>query len=463
MTQSAARQEFRPRILLVDDDQGLLHLISTRLRANSYAVTAVDSAEKALAQLPVCRPHVVVTDLKMPGMNGMELFAAIQAKDPRLPVIILTANGTIPDAVAATRDGVFSYLEKPFSPDVLLGSISRALSHSGTALDTDADEGDQEWRQHIISRSQVMEAVLAQARAAATSDANILIQSETGTGKELLAAAVHQASSRRNQPFIAFNCAAIPETLLESELFGHSAGSFTGAHKAHIGLFQAADRGSLFLDEVGDMPLNAQAKLLRVLEKREVRPLGATNTVAIDVRIIAATHHDLAARVADGSFREDLYYRLNVLTLELPPLAQRREDILVLASHFCRQFAERHGRPLASFSPEATALLSSAPWPGNVRQLCNVVEQCVILSPTPHISHALVARALRSKPDRLLSLNEARDQFEHDYLIRLLNLTEGNIALAARLAERNRSEFYKLLKRHGLDPASFRRQADNDD
>jgi two-component system response regulator GlrR len=276
----------------------------------------------------------------------------------------------------------------------------------------------------------------------------------------LLAAAIHDASTRRGQPFVAFNCAAIPETLMESELFGHVAGSFTGANRSHPGLFQAANGGTVFLDEIGDMPLSAQSKLLRVLEQREVRPVGATATVPIDVRIIAATHHDLAARVTDGGFREDLYYRLNVITLELPPLSKRREDILLLAEHFCQSLAERNSQPLVRFSPEAAQILVSAPWPGNVRQLYNVVEQCVVLATTPLISRALVERALRFKPDRLLGLTEAREQFEHDYLVRLLNLTEGNIALAARLSERNRSEFYNLLKRHGLDPAQFRKSSD---
>lgn len=449
------------RILLVDDDHDLLHLISLRLRANRYEVNAVDSAEKALGQLGAFKPHAVVTDLKLTGMDGMGLFDAIQRRQLLIPVIILTANGTIPDAVAATRQGVFSYLEKPFEAQTLLNNLEKALAHTGEPFAAvDAGE-DQRWREQILCCSPVMEAVLQQARAAAAADAGILIQSETGTGKELLANAIHKASARAGQAFVAFNCAAIPESLLESELFGHVAGAFTGANRAHPGLFQAANGGTVFLDEIGDMPVTAQAKLLRVLEQREVRPVGATTTVPVDIRIIAATHHDLAEMVSQGNFREDLYYRLNVLTLELPPLRQRREDILLLVEHFCRVFASRNRRPLARFSPEAAELLVSAPWPGNVRQLSNVVEQCIVLATTPLISRTLVARALRAKPDRLLGLSQAREQFEHDYLVRMLNLTQGNIALASRLAERNRSEFYNLLKRHGLDPARFRRNSDN--
>lgn len=448
------------RILLVDDDADLLHLISVRLKANGFDVNAVNSAQTALTRLSVFRPHVVVTDLRMPGMDGMQLFELIQQRNLRLPVIMLTAHGTIPEAVAATQKGVFSYLVKPFDAQTLLAHIEKALLQSGEMEQTEGDATDQEWRSEIISCSHVMENLLQQTRAAAVTDVSVLIQSQTGTGKELLAGAIHKASARKDKPFMALNCAAMPEALLESELFGHVAGSFTGAHKSHTGLFQAANRGTVFLDEIGDMPIAAQAKLLRVLEQHEVRPVGSTETIAVDVRIIAATHHDLAEKVAQGTFREDLFYRLNVITLELPPLADRREDISLLANHFCQMLSARHNKGSLRFSPEAMELLVSAPWPGNVRQLLNIVEQCVVLSSTPLISRALAERALRFKPDRLLGLNQAREQFEHDYLLRLLNMTEGNIALAARLSERNRSEFYNLLKRHGLDPAQFRKVAE---
>lgn len=447
------------RILLVDDDADLLHLMRLRLEANGLHVNAVPNAEKAVAQLASYRPHVVVTDLRMPGMDGMALFELIQQRYLHLPVVILTAHGTIPDAVAAAQQGVFSYLVKPFEASVLLSSIEKALAQSGHNKTQD-NEDSERWREAIISSSQLMENLLQQTKAAAITDVSILIQSETGTGKEVLAQAIHKASSRIKGPFMALNCAAIPESLIESELFGHAAGAFTGANKAHPGLFQAADRGTVFLDEVGDMPLSAQAKLLRVLEQGEVRPVGSTETVKVDVRIVSATHHDLTEKVAQNLFREDLFYRLNVITLELPPLSARREDIVLLANHFCQQLSARHNKKSLRFAPEAMELLVSAPWPGNVRQLLNVVEQCVVLSTNSLISRSLVERALRFKVGRLLNLSDARDQFEHDYLIRLLNLAEGNIALAARMAERNRSEFYNLLRRHGLDPAQFRKAAE---
>lgn len=450
-------QSGQRRILLVDDDADLLLLVSMRLKSNGYEVASVNSGEKALAQFPVFRPHVVITDQRMPGMDGLALFEAIQKSQPRLPVIVLTAHGTIPDAVEATRRGIFSYLVKPFDANILLDNIEKAFQQSGFHQADTPVGVDESWREEIISQSGAMQSLLEQARAAAVTDVSILIQSQTGTGKELLARAIHKASLRAAEPFVAFNCAAIPETLIESELFGHAAGAFTGATRAHTGLFLAANKGSVFLDEVGDMPLAAQAKLLRVLERQEVRPVGTTDNLPIDVRIIAATHHDLAEKIGQGTFREDLYYRLNVITLELPPLAERREDILLMASHFCQKISERNRKPACHFSPEAAELLISAPWPGNVRQLYNTVEQCIVLTPTPVISRTLVARALRHKSEKLLGLNEARDQFERDYLIRLLNLTEGNIALSARLAERNRTEFYNLLSRHGLDPEQFRK------
>ena len=450
----------RPRVLLVDDDTDLLHLISVRLRATGYEVNAVNNAEKAVPRLNLFRPQVVITDLKMAGMDGMSLYEVIRDRFPRLPVIILTAHGTIPDAVAATQEGVFGYLTKPFDRDVLLDTIRKALQHSGSNGSDDASQGDQSWRSEIVSRSPVMEGVLQQARAAAAADVSVLIQSQTGTGKELLARAIHRASARHQRPFLALNCAALPEPLLESELFGHTQGAFTGATRAHPGLFQAANGGIVFLDEIGDMPMSAQAKVLRVLEQQEVRPVGATQVVKVDVRIISATHQDLEAKLAAGFFREDLYYRLNVITLEMPPLAQRREDISLLAHHFRDMLARKHGKAVHGFSPSAIELLVSAAWPGNVRQLLNVVEQCVVLANTPLISGKLVERALRGKSERLLSLNDARSGFEHDYLVRMLQLTEGNVALASRLAERNRSEFYKLLQRHGLEPEQFRAQAE---
>jgi two-component system response regulator GlrR len=304
-----------------------------------------------------------------------------------------------------------------------------------------------------------MEDLLAKAQRVANGDASILIQGESGTGKELLARAIHRASPRANHPFIAINCGAIPETLLESELFGHTKGSFTGAIADQRGLFVAADKGTLFLDEIGDMPLALQVKLLRVIETREVRPIGATRTIPFDVRIISATHRDLLREKAVGTFREDLYYRLNVVTLKLPALSERREDISLLANHFLTTLAPRYDRPKAAFSPEALELLAKANWPGNVRQLYNVVEQSVALCPTDVIPRMFVEQAIQLEMHEMTSFEDARKRFERDYLTRVLKLTHGSVTQAAKLARRNRTEFYKLLQRHGIEAAIFKAEA----
>src|SRR5438128_1206856 len=351
-----------PKVLLVDDDKDLLQLSAMRLSAAGYDVTAVESGESALASLAVARPQAVVTDLRMQGMDGMALFDAIHRDSPSLPVVILTAHGTIPEAVSATRRGVFSFLTKPFEP----------------------------------------------------------------------------------------------KGLLESELFGHKKGSFTGAVADRRGLFQAATSGTLFLDEVGDMPLSLQVKLLRALEERKVRPVGSHESHDIDVRVISATHRKLEERIASGEFREDLYYRLNVVKLYIPALAERREDIPLLANHSLTKLAERYRRGRLQFAPEAMEILVSAPWPGNVRQLLNVVEQAVALAATEVIPESLVRQALDVADTALTPLDEARKAFERDYLVRILKITGGNVTKAARLAGRNRTEFYRLLERHSLEPGMFK-------
>jgi two-component system response regulator GlrR len=439
------------KVLLVDDDRDLLQLIAMRLTAAGYAVTAVESGEAALAALAVSRPQVVVTDLRMQGMDGMALFDAIHRDSPSLPVVILTAHGTIPEAVTATRRGVFSFLTKPFEPKVLLDTVAEAMRLSSPVV------GDMEdWRAELITRSSSMEDLLAQARRVAASDASVCLYGASGTGKELMARAIHRASPRAEAPFVAVNCGAIPEGLLESELFGHKKGSFTGAVADRRGLFQAAQGGTLFLDEIGDMPLPLQVKLLRALEERKVRPVGSHESHDIDVRVIAATHRKLEERIASGEFREDLYYRLNVVKLYIPTLAERREDIPLLTNHFLSRLAERYRKGRLALAPEAMQLLVSAPWPGNVRQLLNVIEQAVALAPTEVIPESLVRQALDAGDTALTPLDEARRAFERDYLVRILKITGGNVTKAARLAGRNRTEFYRLLERHSLEPGMFK-------
>ena len=446
----------KPAVLVVDDDQDLLQLITIRLEANGFSVDTVTSAKEALTRIALARPHAVLTDMQMQEMDGMALFHAIQARDPTLPVIVLTAHGSIPDAVAATQQGVFGYLTKPYDAPTLIDLLQRATRLGHTI---DGAVPDEAWRADIITASAGMEALLAEARLAAGCDAPILIQGESGTGKELLARALHRASERHAYPFVAINCGAIPQELLESELFGHIKGAFTGATHEHPGLFLSAQHGTVFLDEIGDMPPPLQVKLLRVLQEGEVRPVGSTALVPVNVRILSATHRNLEAAIVSGEFREDLYYRLNVVNLNLPPLRNRREDIPLLAQYLLGRLTKKYQRDVRGFAPDALDLLLAADWPGNVRQLNNVIEQCCALCTTRTIPASLVTRALRDKPTELASLTDARAQFERDYLIALLRRTQGRVTDAARIAGRNRTELYRLLLRYGLTPAMFKDQA----
>ena len=436
-------------LLLVDDDPSLLKLLGMRLRSEGYQVTTAASGPEALRLLQKEKIELVISDLRMDEMDGLALFGEIQKRHTGLPVIILTAHGSIPDAVSATQQGVFSFLTKPVDKDALYKAIDEALAQQ-------APVSDDRWREAIVTRSPLMLRLLEQAHMVAQSDVSVLINGQSGTGKEMLAQAIHAASPRNGKPFVAINCGALPEQLLESELFGHAKGAFTGAVSARDGLFKTAGGGTLFLDEIGDMPQPLQVKLLRVLQERKVRPLGSDHDIEIDVRIISATHRDLPKAMEKKEFREDLFYRLNVVNLKIPALHQRTEDIPLLANHLLRQAAERHKPQIRSFSVDAMKRLMAASWPGNVRQLVNVIEQCVALSSSPVISDALVEQALSGENSALPTFAEARNQFELNYLRKLLQMTKGNVTNAARLAGRNRTEFYKLLSRHELDASDFK-------
>ncbi|WP_428943778.1 two-component system response regulator GlrR [Pantoea sp. FN060301] len=436
-------------LLLVDDDPSLLRLLGMRLASEGFSVLTAASGAEALKTLLREKVDLVISDLRMDEMDGMALFSEIQKQQPGMPVIILTAHGSIPDAVWATQQGVFSFLTKPVDRDALYSAIDQALAHRAPA-------SDDAWRESIVTRSPIMLRLLEQARMVAQSDVSVLINGQSGTGKEMLAQAIHAASPRAGNPFVAINCGALPEQLLESELFGHARGAFTGAVSSREGLFQAAEGGTLFLDEIGDMPQALQVKLLRVLQDRKVRPLGSNQDRDINVRIISATHRDLPEAMEKQAFREDLFYRLNVVNLKIPTLQQRSEDIPLLANHLLKQSAERHKPFVRRFSTEAMKRLLAASWPGNVRQLVNVIEQCVALTSAPVISEALVEQALAGESSVLPTFAEARNQFELNYLRKLLQMTNGNVTHAARLAGRNRTEFYKLLARHELDASDFK-------
>lgn len=436
-------------LLLVDDDPGLLKLLGMRLASEGYRVDTAESGQQGLRVLAKERIDLVISDLRMDEMDGMQLFSEIQKVQPGMPVIILTAHGSIPDAVSATQQGVFSFLTKPVDKDALYKAIDEALARSSPA-------NDEQWREAIVTRSPLMLRLLEQAQMVAQSDVSVLINGQSGTGKEILAQAIHNASPRHAKPFVAINCGALPEQLLESELFGHARGAFTGAVSNREGLFQAAEGGTLFLDEIGDMPAPLQVKLLRVLQERKVRPLGSNRDLDINVRIISATHRDLPKAMARGEFREDLFYRLNVVNLKIPTLAERTEDIPLLANYLLRQAADRHKPFVRAFSTDAMKRLMAANWPGNVRQLVNVIERCVALTSSPVISDALVEQALEGENTALPTFVEARNQFELNYLRKLLQITKGNVTHAARMAGRNRTEFYKLLSRHELDANDFK-------
>jgi two-component system, NtrC family, response regulator GlrR len=440
------------RVLVVDDDRDMIALLSLWLKQAGLAVDTAASGSEALTRVALHRPHLVVTDLFMENMDGIKLLTEIHRQNPLLPVIMLSGQAGIPDAVRATHLGITAFLTKPVAREEFISQVQQALRRTGISKDTQHED----FANSIIYRSAAMAEVVDQARMVAEADITVFISGETGTGKEVLAKAIHQGSPRRNMPFIGVNCGAIPEQLLESELFGHEKGAFTGAAQRHEGLFQAANGGTLFLDEIGDMPLGLQVKLLRVLQDFEVRPVGSVKSIPINVRIISATHSNLEEAVNAGEFREDLYYRLNVVPLRMPSLAERPEDISLLVNHFLDQVAARRHVLKKHFAPDAMEYLATAPWPGNVRQLANVVELCATLTKTDIIPLSMAKKALRDEPGQLQTLRDAKNNFERKYLISVLRVTSGRVADAARIAGRNRTEFYKLLEQHNLDPVEFR-------
>ena len=440
----------KARILVVDDDPGLLRLLTIRLRAESYDVEAVEGGPQALAAASRFRPDLVITDLRMEPMDGIALLKELQNRWPGLKVIMLTAHGTIPDAVQATQMGAFGFLTKPVDKQELLDQVQKALRISGFG------SSNEDWRAEIVTRSSVMEEKLSQAHMVAGTDARVLITGESGTGKEFLARAIHKASPRRNREFAVINCSAMAEELLELELFGQEKDA-SGAPRSVPGLFRAADGGTLLLDEIGDMPMRLQVKLLRVLHENAVRPVGGTDAVPVNVRVISATRRDLQQLMQQGHFREDLYYRLNVVHIEMPSLFKRREDIPLLVAHFLAVMAGESGTRKI-YAPEAVELLATAEWPGNIRQLQNVVRQNVALSQTPIIPVELVQQSLGGGQGKLPSFDEARDEFTRSYLSQILQITGGNVSQAARLAKRNRTDFYKLLGRHQLTPEEFKQR-----
>lgn len=440
------------RVLLVDDDPIILTMLSTWLEEGGYQVKTSESGAEAVIQLSIFRPHLVITDLRMEGMDGIALLKEVQKHSSVLPVIMLSGSAQISDAVRATHQGVFEFLTKPVDPEELFRHVQSALNHVGTA------SKDDEFAPEIVHQSTIIASLLKQAHRVAKTRSSVCIRGATGTGKELLARAIHRASPRGKEVFVAINCGALSEQLLESELFGHEKGAFTGAVRKNIGLFQAAHGGTLFLDEVGDMPASLQVKLLRVLQEGTVKPVGAIDSINVDVRIISATHQNLELSVKRGEFREDLYYRLNVIPLSMPSLSERREDIPLLIGHFLKICAQKEGKTEAlRFSPEALEHMLSLPWPGNVRQLQNVVEQCSVLSSSPLIPLFLVKQAVYGSEIKFQTLEEARHEFDHHYLSKVLRMVGGEITEAARIAGCSKEELEHLLTEHEMSLTTFRK------
>ena len=438
------------RIMVVDDDDDILSLLSLWLSNEGFEVITASSGEEAMTKLAVNQAKLVITDLYMGGMSGIELLAEIHGENPLLPVIMLSGQAKIPDAVKATHLGSAAFLTKPLKKDELIENVNHALR-----ISTD-EQSASKISKHIIYQSKEMTELMDLVLLVADSNITVFISGATGTGKEVIAKAIHDASPRRDGPFVAVNCGAIPEQLLESELFGHEKGAFTGANIKHEGLFQSANGGTLFLDEIGDMPLALQVKLLRVLQDLQVRPVGSTKSYPIDIRIISATHRDLDAVVEEGAFREDLYYRLKVVPLHMPLLSERREDIPALLAYFLRKQAGDNKNNVKYFAPDAVDYLLSAPWPGNIRQLNNVVDLCATLCKTKTIPLSMARKALQERPGGFQTLKDAKQAFEKNYLVSVLRITSGHVANAAKIAGRNRTEFYKLLNQHEIDPAQFR-------
>jgi two-component system response regulator GlrR len=453
------------RILVVDDDEGLLHLLKMRLSALGFSVTPCTGGRDALKAAREETFDIAITDLRLRAEDGLALTEELLHMQPGLPVIILTAHGSIPNAVEAMQRGAFGYLTKPFDDKELKATIDKALIQLRMTREIQRLKSlvkELYGLENVIARSPAMQRLFQQVAQIADSDATILLTGETGTGKEVLARVLHANSRRAKGQFVALNCAAISEALFESELFGHTRGAFTNAMTAKRGLFQCANGGTLFLDEIAEMSLSMQVKLLRAVQEREVREVGADYSTKVDVRIITATNKDLSECVKAGTFRHDLYYRVSVVPLSIPPLRERKEDIPLLAQHFLKESAKRSNKDVRGFTPTAMHRLMVYPWPGNVRELENAIEKAVVMSRQDMVLPELLPTIGVSSNLGLKPLTEAKEEFERTYLRNVLQMTGGNISRAAQFAGRYRADFYKMLKKYRLHPSMLKERSDLD-
>ena len=447
------------RILIVDDEPDIRRSLSGVLEDEGYAAHAVESGEACLDELGRQPFELVLLDVWLPGMDGMETLTRIQETPlPERPVVVMiSGHGNIETAVKATKLGAFDFLEKPLTIQKISVVAKNALEHRRLQIENSRLREDTESRYRIIGESVPMKALRHELALMAGTNGRVLIYGESGTGKELVAHALHAMSLRCIEPFVEVNCAAIPEELIESELFGHIKGSFTSAHETKIGKFQKADGGTIFLDEVGDMSLRTQAKVLRALEEQRFEPVGAGASVQVDVRVVAATNKNLDEEIERGNFREDLFYRLNVIPFHVPPLRDRREDIPLLADYFLREFTTAYGRKPKELTPEAYRILQDYHWPGNVRELRNMIERIVILNPqvrvdARHIPLNVSRRPAERPMERFGSLAEVREAVEREYILKKLEETNGNVTRTAELLGLERSNLYRKMKTLGIGP-----------
>ena len=450
------------RIMLIDNEIGLCRMMEAVLTDQGYRVKSFTRPVQAIAEFSAGDYDLIISDIKMPEMDGLEVLQHIRNRDPEVPVIMITAYATVEMSIQALRSGAYDMLTKPFEPDELTYRVKNALQHH--ELVEENRELREELAGHfkfenIIGTSQAIRTLLEKVAKVAVRDTSALITGESGTGKELIARAIHHNSSRRNHRFVAVNCGALPENILESELFGYRKGAFTGAMENRKGLLEAADGGTLFLDEVGNLSLNMQKTLLRFLQEQEFRRLGDTTPTKVDVRIISATNSDLTTDVSEGAFREDLYYRLNVINLHLPPLREREEDIPLLTAHFLRQQNAKFGTEFKGLTPEAAELFRTYEWPGNIRELYNVIEAAMTISSGNYIGlpelTQLIATDQVGQPSNNVDYSSALGRFETEYLTRLLRKHGGNVEEAAAEAGMNMATIYRKLKKYGINKKSI--------
>jgi two-component system nitrogen regulation response regulator NtrX len=463
-----------PRVLIIDDERNIRRTFAMVLTAEGFTVDVAESGEDGLERCQAERPDVAVIDVRLPGMDGIEVLRRLREHDTELPVIMISGHGTIATAVEATRHGAFDFIEKPLSKERLLVAIRNALDRRDLGREVRALRDKVKRRALMVGESMPVQAIREQVRRVGPTGARVLITGESGTGKELVARAVHDASDRRAKPFVKVNCAAIPEELIESELFGAVKGAYTGATQTRDGKFLQADGGTLFLDEIGDMSLKAQAKVLRALQEGEIERVGGNETHKVDVRVVAATNKDLAAEVAAGRFREDLYFRLNVVPVHMPPLRERPGDITLLAEHFLAAYLDENGLPQRRLSDSALLALQRLPWPGNIRELGNAVERLAILSSgavitpddlaacgvgvataTPARAEAPFTATATGRPDLAAvraagGLAAARQQFEKNLIVAALKQADGNVSGASRLLGLDRTNLHKKIQQYGL-------------